>query len=126
MAYNPRTYKLLGVLKNADLNTTSDQAIPILSSSKYIVDKIIATNVSTTLAVSIAAGGVYTATSKGGTAIVAAGQLYTALTAASKFSALTIAVTTDSFTAQTLYLSLTVAHGVAATADIYIYGFSLE
>jgi len=126
MAYLPNTYQLLGILKSANLNVTTDQAIPIQGAAKYIIDKIISTNPSTTLAASIAAGGLYSAASKGGTNIVGAGQLYTALTAASKFNALTLALTTDSLTAQTIYFSLTVAHGSAASVDLYIYGYPLN
>lgn len=125
MAYQPNTYKLLGVLKSSDLNITTDQAIVIQGAAKYIIDKIISTNASTSLAVSVAAGGFYTGASKTGTTIVGAGQLYTSLTAASKFNALTMALTADSLTAQTIYFSLTVAHGSAATCDIFIWGYPL-
>jgi hypothetical protein len=74
------------------------------------------------------AGGVYTAAAKGGTAIVAAAQLYVALTAAAKFLDLTLAAIlgTDVRTESLLYLSLTTGQGVAATADIYIYGDILQ
>jgi len=125
MSYLPNTYKLLGVLKGANLNTTSDQAIAIDGATKYIVDKIIATNASTSLALSVAAGGFYTGASKTGTTIVGAGQLYTGLTAASKFSALTLALTTDSLTSQTVYFALSVAHGGVATCDLYLFGYPL-
>ena len=126
MSYTPREYKCLGILKSANLNSTADQAIGIAGSQKYIVDKIVATNTSTTLATSIAAGGFYTGASKSGTTIVGAGQLYTALTGATKFSALTLALTTDTLTAQTIYFSLTTAHGTAATIDLYVWGYVLE
>ena len=125
MAYQPFTYKLLGVLKGANLNSTSDQAISIQGAGKYIIDKIIATNASADLTASLAAGGFYTGASKTGTTIVGAGQVYSSLTAASKFSALTLALTADSLTAQTIYFALSVAHGSAATADLYIYGYPL-
>lgn len=125
MSYLPYNYTLLGILKTANLNSTADQAIAIQGAAKYIIDKVIVTNISTSLGASIAAGGFYSAASKGGTIIVAAAQLYTALTAASKFTALTMALTTDSLTAQTIYFSLTTAHGSAATADIYVYGYVL-
>jgi len=115
--------QLLGRLTGANMNSTSDQAIPINSSS-YIVRRITVANVSTSL--TLAAGGVYTSTSKGGTAIVAAAQVYSALTGATKFLDLTLAVTSDKQTAGTLYLSLTTAQGGAATADLSIYGDRLD
>jgi predicted solute-binding protein len=80
--------------------------------------RIYVTNASTSL--TLAAGGIYTATSKGGTAIVAAGQVYSALTSSSKTLQTTIAVT-DTRTESTLYLSLTTAQGSAATADVYVF-----
>lgn len=114
----------LGRLKGANFNATTDQAIPI-NSSRYVVRKIVVNNASISL--TTAAGGVYTAASKGGTALVAAGQVYSALTAATKFVDLTLEAVagTDVVTATTLYLSLTTAQGAAATADIYVYGDAL-
>jgi hypothetical protein len=117
-------YKLLGQLRSANLNVTTDQAIAVIEAATYIVDKIIITNVSTSLAGGLAAGGFYTAASKGGTPIVAAGQVYSALTGATVFLLPTIAAG-GTFTAQTIYFSLTTANGSAATADIYIEGFAL-
>lgn len=113
---------LLGSLIGANMNVTTDQTITIFSAN-YIISAIIATNAS--LSLTLAAGGVYTATSKGGTAVVAAGQVYSALTTATKQLALTLA-DTDRRTVTPLYLSLTVAQGGAATADIYVYGRPLD
>lgn len=120
---NTRTYKLLGALTGANMNTTSDQTIAI-DSTKYIVDKIIVTNAS--LSLTLAAGGIYTAASKGGTAVIAAVQVYSALTGSGKYVALTNAVTADVLTAAQLFLSLTTAQGSASTADIYIFGFEFN
>lgn len=115
------TSRLLGSLKSANMNSTADQPI-IINCANYIIDKIIVTNPSTSL--TLAAGGVYTAPAKSGTVVVAAAQLYSALTAAAKWLALTLAaiVGTDRRTEQTLYFALTTAQGGAATADIYIFG----
>lgn len=112
---------LLGLLKGANFNVTTDNAVPIgvAASGKYLIDQILVTNASVSL--TTAAGGVYTAASKGGTAVVAAGQVYSALTAAAKILALTLAVT-DTRTEATLFLNLTTAQGAAATADIYVFG----
>lgn len=121
MTYLPQSGILLGRLIGADMNSTADQAVNI-PYSKYVVRRIVAGNPSTSL--TLAAGGIYTAASKGGTAIVAAAQLYAVLTAAAKFLDLTLAgvLGTDRLTESTLYLSLTTAQGAAATADIYVYG----
>lgn len=116
-------YSVIGVLKSANMNSTADQAIPIATgnaSQTYIVDRVLVVNASASL--TLAAGGVYTAASKGGTAIVAATQIYTGLTSATKTMYMTMAVS-DKRTEDPLYLSLTVVQGSAATADIYVLGF---
>lgn len=116
--------QLLGKLIGANMNVTTDQAIPItrIGSQKYLITKIFVTNASTSL--TAADGGIYTATSKGGTAIVAAAQVYTALTAATVGLDLTLAVN-NTYVLDNLYLSLTGAQGGAATADIYVFGIVL-
>lgn len=69
-------------------------------------------------------GGVYTAASKGGTAIVAAAQTYAGLTGAGKIQSMTLAAVnlTDINTSTTLFLSLSTANGAALTADVFVYG----
>lgn len=107
-----------------DLNITTDQVL-LMFASPVIIDKIIVYDVSTTLAASLAAGGIYTAASKGGSAVVAAGQVYTALTSSIKFLALTQALPNDLRSEANLYFSLTVAHGAPATAKIVIFGWKV-
>jgi len=112
---------LLGSLKGANFNVTTDQPISMLA-GKYVIRRIVVTNASISL--TTAAGGFYTAAAKGGTAIVAAAQIYTALTTAGKYLDLTLeaVVATDNFTTNPVYLSLTTGQGAAATADVYVYG----
>lgn len=125
MSYSPYGLKLIGFLKGADLNTTADQAIPMLV-DKWQLNAIKIYNASTSLAGGSAQGGIYTAPSKGGTAIVGATQVYTANTGGTSATTLiTGAVLTTYFTDQTLYLSLTTANGSPATCDIAIFGFIL-
>jgi hypothetical protein len=121
----PSRSNLLGSLIGANFNpaaNTDQQVLLIGLAGRWRITKISVTN--TSLAgMSTAAGGFYTATSKGGTAIVAAAQVYTGLTNAATVLDLTLAVPTQSFISSTpLYLNLTTAQGVAATADIYVYG----
>lgn len=123
-------YRLLASIIGADFNSTGDQAMGGLP-AKYIARRIVVTNASVDLsAATVPAGGIYTAAAKGGTAIVAAAQLYSALTTANKWLDLTIAAAalsgTDILIAATLYLSLTTAHGAAATADVYVFGEDLS
>lgn len=111
---------VLGRLTGANFNTTADQAIAI-SASKYVIRRIVVTNCSANL--TLAAGGFYTAASKGGTAIVAAIQVYTALTGSTKYLEVTLQnLATDVLTTSPLYLALTVAQGGAATCDAYVFG----
>ena len=80
---------LLGSLIAANFNSTADQQITIFSNpSKYIIRRIVVTNASASL--STAAGGIYTAVSKGGTAVVAAAQAYSTLTGSTLFLDLTL------------------------------------
>ena len=118
MSFIAGAQQILGRLKSANMNSTADQAITI-TNALWIPTAIYVTNASTSLTTAV--GGLYTTTSKGGSAIVANSQVYSALTTAAKTLALTIAVT-DKRTEATLYLSLTTPQGGAATADLYIIG----
>ena len=121
---------LLGKLIGANMNSTSDQRIVMFSNpSKFILRRIVVTNASISL--TTAAGGVYTAASKGGTAVVASSQAYSSLSASTLFLDLTLSTTGSASTTvkssiPNLYLSLTTAQGAAATADVYVYGDILE
>ncbi len=115
---------LLGQLKLADMNVTSDQEIKI-GAARYVVRRIVVDNASISL--TTAAGGIYTGAAKSGTTVVGAAQAYVALTAASKFLDLTLdaGIATDVLTAATLYFSLTTGQGAAATADVRVFGDAL-
>ena len=121
---------LLGKLIGANMDSTDDQRIVMFSNpSKFILRRIVVTNASISL--TTAAGGVYTAVSKGGTAVVASSQAYSSLSASTLFLDLTLntsgsASTTVKSSIPNLYLSLTTAQGAAATADVYVYGDILE
>lgn len=110
----------VAVLKGANMNSTSDQMIP-MDCTRYIIRRITAMNTSTSL--TLAVGGIYTATSKGGSTIVANTQVWSTLTGSTKFLDMTLAsiTQTDWRTEPALYLSLTTAQGGAATLDLYIY-----
>lgn len=122
----PDLQRVLGSLRGANFNVATDQAIVIPASiTKFQITSIIVGNASASL--TTAAGGVYPTTAKGGVAIVAAGQLYTALTAANIILPLTLAgtVAATPYSISTVYLSLTLGQGSAATADVYVCGIDL-
>jgi hypothetical protein len=117
----PGIEMLLGAKIGTNMNVTTDQLIPItrIGTKKYRITRIVVTNASISL--TTAAGGVYQAASKAGTAIVANSQVYSSLTAATTELSLTLAIS-RTYTLDNLYFSLTTAQGAAATADIYVYG----
>jgi len=123
---NAGTSRVLGTLRTANFNVTTDQAIPI-SALVYNISAIWITNC--TISMTTAAGGFYPTTAKGGTALVANTQVYSALTASTILLAATLNaganLSTTRSTTSPLYLSLTTAQGSAATCDVYILGQDL-
>lgn len=122
--YVPGANILLGFLSAANMNSTADQAIAI-GAAKYIVRRAVVYGAS--LSLTLAVGGIYTGAGKTGNAIVAATQVYSGLTGATKFLDLTLAsiAPTDYLTASSLFLALTTAQGAAATANVAVFGDSL-
>jgi hypothetical protein len=117
---------LLGRLIGANMNVTTDQAIALnglTALNKFRVTKVTVKNASVSL--TTAQGGLYTAASKGGTAIVASTQAYTGLSTTTLALDLTV-VTTPGLTVwdagTPLFLALSTGQGAAATADVYLYG----
>jgi hypothetical protein len=117
---------LIGRLAGANMNVTTDQQILLLiaPNQTFQITAIVVRNPSTSL--SAAVGGVYTAASKGGTAVVASTQVYSAATGPTTVENATLSAggAAGSWPAGTpLYLSLGTAQGAAATADVYVYGY---
>lgn len=114
----------LFALRGANLNATTDQVLTKNGTfTRYQITRIVARGLTGNAL--IAAGGIYTSAAKAGTAIVAAGQLWAALSALDKVLNPTLAALTDVLTA-TPILSLTTAAGGASTADVLIYGIVLD
>jgi hypothetical protein len=115
------TGNLLGSLKSANFNTTADQAISMLFGA-YKVSQIDISNCTGTF--TLAAGGFYTAASKGGTVIVLAAQAYSGLTSGTVVLQPTIvtALLTTRLTGANIYFSLTTGAGGTATCDIFVFG----
>jgi hypothetical protein len=118
--------RVLCSIRAANFNVTTDQACTIPAGvTAWVPTSIVVTNCSASL--TLAAGGIYPAASKGGTALVAAAQIYTALTGATIVLGLTLAanIATTRYTVNTVYLSLTTGQGTAATCDLYLIGNDL-
>ena len=109
----------------ADMNTTSDQAFTKLASfTNWLFTG--AVTVDSSGAITTAVGGIYTAASKGGIAIVAASQGYNTITGASQGNGLTIAnAGRATMTTGNLYLSLSTPEGSARTLTFYVFGIPL-
>lgn len=128
--------RVLAALRSANFNDTGDQPLTLPTRiTAFQLTGIIVTNSS--LSLTTAVGGFYPTILKGGTAIVAAGQVYSSLSSAAKLLATTLAgaAATTRFSstnldviagALTLYLSLTTAQGIVATADVYVMGTDLS
>jgi hypothetical protein len=117
---NPPPTDLLFSLKAANFNSTADQLLVPNFSGRFRPKRFVVLNAS--LSLTTAAGGFYTAVAKGGTALVAAGQAYSALTAANLAMECTLNAAADWWAAGTpVYLSLATAQGAAATADVRVY-----
>jgi hypothetical protein len=117
---------LLGRLIGANMNVATDQPFVMRQLSTLVpfrIAKVTAGNAS--LSLTTAAGGIYPAISKGGTALVASAQAYSGLTAAALVNTLTIATVpgnTIYAPSTQFWLSLTTGQGAAATADLYLWG----
>lgn len=124
-ALYPRYVTLLFALRGCDFNITTDNAlVRQFNCLTYDIHSIYVRNASISLTTAV--GGIYTAAAKGGTAIVAAGQVYSTLTGPTIGMQLTIEpVGMDERNATALYLNLSTAQGAAATADVFVYGCPL-
>ena len=117
------TPQVLGKLLSANFNTTADQAIPI-SYGHAEITQIIVTNASTSL--TLAVGGFYTGAGKTGTIMVAATQVYSALTGPTLALVPVLAIPVRVTSAQQVFFALTTAQGSAAIADIYVLGVAID
>ena len=114
-------------ITGADMQSTADQALTKAGTfTTYVITKIIARRASGGATVACA-GGIYTAATKGGSALVAAAQSWINLSGAGKIvdATLEAVVGTDEQTA-TPILSLTTGSTAAVTADISVYGYALN
>jgi hypothetical protein len=117
----PPPTDLLFTLLGANFNSTADQQLAPTFNGKFRIRRVVVLNASVSL--TTAAGGFYPAAAKGGTAVVASGQAYSALSASNLALECTLNDASKVLAAGTpLFLSLTTGQGGAATADVYVYG----
>lgn len=128
MSYTPSTgvSQLLFVKRAANMQLTTDQAmLKIFAGTKYRVTDIIAIRASGGASVACA-GGIYDAASKGGNALVATAQSWVALATGVNVVPTIAAVAATTVLDPTLYVSLTTGSTAACTADIFVYGYSVD
>jgi hypothetical protein len=115
---------ILGSFVGLNMNITTDQplALAVPSGASYFLTHVVMRNASISL--TTAAGGLYTAASKGGTVLVLAATVYTGFTGPTITAPVLIVAAQAAAlqTANPIYFSLTTGQGAAATADMLIYG----
>ena len=119
--------QLLFIKRAANMQSTSDQVFTkLFTGTIYMPTRVIGKRVSGGASVACL-GGLYTAASKGGHALVANTQDWINLTADKKIVAATLAAiaSTESHT-ETPYLSLSTGSTAACAADIYVFGVVLD
>lgn len=123
--------RVIASLFGADFNDSNDQPISIPPEiTAFQLTGIVVTN--SLVSLTTAVGGFYPQSSKAGSPIVAAAQVYTALTGPNLLlnPTLTAFALSARFSVANLpdlaiYLSLTTPQGVPATADVYLIGIDL-
>lgn len=128
----PAAERVIASLAGANMDDTGDQPLVLPARmTAFMLTRILVTNSAVSLTGAV--GGFYPQASKGGTPLVAASQVYSSLTAATKLLSCTLAAAVattrysrDNLTDWEIYFSLTTAQGITATADIYIVGIDLS
>ena len=119
--------RVLAVLKGVSTAAATDFAVQITNSALYVPVSVVvanANNAGATQSVASVNLGVYTAVSKGGSAVLTAA----ALTSQTTPSYVTISAATNpntALSAQTVYVNISTAFATA-TVDVYIYGYDLS
>lgn len=120
----------MAAVRAVDMTGTGDNALTWLvagTPAKYIIRRVLVVRLSGAFNTACL-GGLYTASSKGGSALVAATQTYANLTGAGKCvdAGIAAVATTDVTTAAILYFALSTGNGAALTADVLVYGDILD
>lgn len=125
MSHNISIEVPLFAIRGANMQAITDQPlIKLLAFTNWFPTKIVGLR-QTGGATIVCAGGIYTGATKTGTAIVAAGQSWLALTGTLGMVDATIVALAAALTA-TPILSLTTGSTGAITADVLIFGVILD
>jgi len=119
--------RVLGVLKGVSTAAAADFAVQINNSALYVPTSVVVANANNNGATQSVAAvnlGIYTAVSKGGSAVLTAAALAGQTTP----SYVTISAATNpntALSAQTVYVNISTAFATA-TVDVYVYGYDLS
>ena len=116
----------LFVLRSADFQLATDQQFTkLFAGTNYQITSIVATRKTGGASVTCA-GGIYSAASKAGNALVAAAQNWVTLAANVNVVATLAAVANTALCSTTPFLSLTTGSTAAITADVFIVGYVID
>jgi hypothetical protein len=118
--------RVLCSIRAANMNITTDQLCTIPAAvTAWAPTSLLVTNCTATP--TLAVGGFYPTTSKGGTPMVAASQAYSTLTTSALVlaPALAAGIATNRYTVNSTYFSLTTGAGGASLCDVYLVGTDL-
>lgn len=118
--------QLLFVGRNLNMQSASDQEMArVFGGTNAMATLVIAVQKSGAGSVTCA-GGVYTALSKGGSALVSAVQSWVTLASGVQVTAVMAGVAQTALTGPELFLSLTTGSTGALTADMFVFGVVLD
>lgn len=119
--------QLLFVLRGANMTLTTDQAFTKqFGGTTYQITSVSAVRKTGAFGVACV-GGIYDTASKAGNALIAAAQVWSALTGANTIQTATLAAIAGSVASTaTPFLSLTTGNTGALTADLFIWGVVLD
>jgi hypothetical protein len=115
---------ILAIQKSVDINSTNVDIPLVMPSGRYFARSILITGASTSLAATAARVGIWTGAGATGANIVTAASSATvlqSLTTTATVAEGNLGIQVTSSLSQ-VFLRVTVAHGTAATIDVYILG----
>lgn len=119
--------RVLAVLKGVSTAAAADFAVQINNSSLYVPVSVVVANANNNGATQSVASvnlGIYTAVSKGGSAVLTAASL-TSQTTPSYVTISAASNPNTALSAQTVYVNISTAFATA-TVDVYVYGYDLS
>jgi hypothetical protein len=118
--------RVLWSLIGANMNSTADQAFTKIGTfNEWLAPNGAVNIVGRNSSSASAVGGIYSAASKGGFAVLAASTAYSPVTGVGVWTTASLAAGRQ-VGVSSLFLSLTTPHGSAATADFHIFGIPLN